>query len=67
MSITEQIVVDKKGKAVAVQIPVGQYRKLLAMMEELEDIRAYRKAKSRKSKWIPAEKVFADLVKKSKK
>ena len=67
MSITEQIVVDKKGKAVAVQIPVGQYRKLLAMMEELEDIRAYRKAKSRKSKWIPAEKVFADLEKKYKK
>jgi hypothetical protein len=67
MSIAEQIVVDKKGKAVAVQIPVRQYKKLLAMMEEMEDIRAYRKAKKRKSKWIPAEKVFAALEKKHKK
>ena len=50
MSITEQLVVDNKGKALAVQIPVRQYKKILAMLEELEDIRAYKKAKSRKSK-----------------
>jgi hypothetical protein len=64
MSTTEQLVIDNKGKTLAVQIPVRQYRKMLAMIEELEDIRAYRKAKRRKSNWIPAEKVFAALDKK---
>ena len=64
MSITEQLVVDNKGKALAVQIPVRQYKKILAMLEELEDIRAYKKAKSRKSKQVPADKVFAVLEKK---
>lgn len=66
MSITEQLVVDRKGKPLAVQIPVRQYKKIIAMMEELEDIRAYKKAKRHKSKWIPAEKVFAALEKKSR-
>ena len=66
MSITEQIVVDSKGKVQAVQIPVRQYKKILAMIEELEDIRAYKKAKRQKSKWLPAEKVFATLEKKHK-
>ena len=64
MSINEQLVVDNKGKTLAVQIPFRQYKKILAMLEELEDIRAYKKAKRRKSKWIPAEKVFAALEKK---
>jgi predicted transcriptional regulator len=66
MSITEQIVLNKKGKAIAVQIPVAQYKKLMAMMEELDDIRAYKKVKKQKSKWVPAEKVFEELEKKIK-
>ena len=45
MSITEQIVTDKKGKPVAVQIPVEQYKKLLELAEEMEDIRAFDKGR----------------------
>ena len=40
MSIDEQILVDKKGKTVAVQIPINQNKKMLEIME---DIRAYKK------------------------
>lgn len=36
MSITEQIVTDKKGKPFAVQIPMNQYKKLVALAEEME-------------------------------
>ena len=66
MSISEQIVVDKNGNAIAVQIPMRQYKKILEMLEELDDIKAYKKAKKAKSEWVPAEKVFAEINSKKK-
>lgn len=66
MTIDEQIVVDKKGKTVAVQIPVQQYKKMLEVMEELEDIRAYKKAKKAKSEWITFEDAFAAIEKRNR-
>lgn len=63
MSITEQIVTDKKGKPVAVQIPVEQYKKLLELAEEMEDIRAFDKAMKRKHKFIPLKQAVAELKK----
>lgn len=62
MSITEQIVIDKKGKPFAVQIPMNQYKKLVALAEEMEDIKAYEKAMKRKPDFIP----FAEAVKELK-
>ena len=61
MSIDEQILVDKNGKTVAVQIPINQYKKMLEIMEEMEDIKVYKKAKKNKSEWIPFQKAFATL------
>lgn len=62
MSIKEQVVIDKKGKPVAIQIPVSQYKKMLEMMEELEDIKAFDKAIKRKQQFTP----FNDAVKRLK-
>ena len=59
MSITEQIVTNKSGKAVAVQIPVRQYNKLMELAEEMQDIKAYDKAMKRKHEFIP----FAQAIK----
>jgi hypothetical protein len=67
MSITEQIVTDKKGKAVAVQIPVNQYKKLLELAEEMEDIKAYDKAVKRKHDFIPFNIAVKELKAKRKK
>jgi len=53
MSITEQLVKDKKGKAIAVLIPVGKYRKMKEMLEELKDIKAFDKAMNRKHRFTP--------------
>ena len=61
MSIDEQILVDNKGKTVAVQIPISQYKKMLEIIEEMEDIKAYKKAKKQKSDWVPFEKSFATI------
>ena len=66
MSITEQIVTDKKGKAIAVQVPVGQYKKLLELAEEMEDIKAYDKAMKRKHDFIPFDKAVKELKAKRK-
>jgi hypothetical protein len=67
MSITEQIVTDKKGKAVAVQIPVNQYKKLLELAEEMENIKAYDKAVKRKHDFIPFNTAVKELKAKRKK
>lgn len=66
MSIIEQIIKDKKGKAIAVQVPVNQYKKLLELAEEMEDIKAYDKAMNRKHNFLPFEKAVNELKAKRK-
>ncbi len=66
MSITEKLVLDKKGKPVAVQIPVDQYKKLLDLAEEMEDIKAYDKAMKRKHNFIPFDEAVKELKAKRK-
>ena len=53
MSITEQLVMDKKGNTVAIQIPVNQYKKIKLLLEELDDIKTFDKAMKRKHSFIP--------------
>ena len=57
----ENFVIDSKGRKVAVQVPIRRYEKLLADVEELEEIREYRKAKSHKGNAIPFEKAFEEI------
>ena len=64
MSFDEQILVDKKGKTLAVQIPISKYKKMLEIIEEMEDIKAYKKAKKQKSDRVPFEKAFVSGAKK---
>ena len=61
MLIAENFVVDRKGKKVAVMLPINEYEKLREAMEELDDIKAYDKAKKRKSEPIPAEQAFREI------
>lgn len=66
MSINEQVVLNKKGKAVAVQIPMNQYKKLLELAEEMEDIKAYDLAMKRKPQFIHFDKAVKELKAKRK-
>ncbi len=61
MSNIEQFVTDKKGKPVAVQIPISQYKKLMDLAEEMEEIKAYDKAMKRKGDFIPFDQAVKDL------
>ena len=67
MSITGQLILNKKGKPIAVQLPVSQYKKLLILAEEMEDIKAYDQAMKRKHHFIPFDKAVKELKDKRKK
>ena len=56
-----QYVVSRKGRKVSVLLPVAEYRKLLADLEELEAIRAYDAAKASRSKAIPFRQAKEEL------
>jgi hypothetical protein len=57
----ENFVTDKKGRKIAVQIPIKVYEKLVADSEELDEIREYRKAKKQKGDAIPFEQAFGEI------
>jgi PHD/YefM family antitoxin component YafN of YafNO toxin-antitoxin module len=38
-SVNEQYIVDEKGNATAVILPIEEYKKMLSVLEELEDHR----------------------------
>jgi hypothetical protein len=59
--IQENFIIDKKGRKIAVQVPIKTYIKLIADSEELDDIKEYRKAKTHKSNAIPFEQAFTEI------
>ena len=61
-----QYVTDDNGKKVAVILPLDEYEKLLDDVDELQSIKAYDKAKSRKQEFTPAEEVFKRIERKRK-
>ncbi len=59
--IQENYIIDKKGRKIAVQVPIKAYKKLVADSEELEEIKEYRKAKAHKGNAIPFEQAFKEI------
>lgn len=62
-----QYITNKKGKKVAVIVPLKEYNKLMEELEELEDIRLFDEAQKEKSEGIPMEEAFKQLDAKRKK
>jgi len=60
---TENFLVDKRGRKIAVQIPLKVYEKLVADAEELDEIKEYRKAKTQKGDAIPFKQAFKEIEK----
>lgn len=61
--IEENYIIDKKGRKIAVQVPIKTYEKLVADSEELDEIKEYRKAKAHKGDAIPFEQAFSEIEK----
>lgn len=59
ITLHTQFIVDGRGRTRAVQLPVREYRKLVDLVEDFDDI-AYLKA-HRHEKLVPMAKVHASL------
>ncbi len=57
----ENYIIDKKGRKIAVQVPIKTYEKLVADSEELDEIKEYRKAKAHKGNAIPFDQAFSEI------
>jgi hypothetical protein len=56
-----QYITDSKGKKVSVILPIQEYKKILDELAELEDIKAYDRAKARKSEPVPFEQAVKEI------
>jgi hypothetical protein len=59
--LRENLVVDAKGNRVDVFLPIKDYNKLLEELEDLDDIKAYDKATSRKQEFVPLDQALKQI------
>ena len=64
IKVKENCFLGNDGKPVGVFVDIKQYRKWMREVEELEEIRAYDKAKSSREKAIPFEKAVQEIERK---
>ncbi len=57
----ENFVIDKKGRKIAVLIPIRIYERLISDSEELDEIKEYHLSKAQKSEAIPFEQAFREI------
>ncbi|MEK7720450.1 MAG: hypothetical protein AAB347_12765 [Bacteroidota bacterium] len=56
-----QYITDTTGKKMGVILPIREYEKIMEGLEELEDIKAYDRAKTRKSEPIPFDQALKEI------
>ncbi len=57
----EEYLVDEEGNRKAVVIPILEWQRVVEMLEELDDIRAYDEAKGKPSDPVPFEKAVSEI------
>lgn len=60
-SMKTQYITDTTGNKMSVILPIRDYEKILDELAELEDIKAYDRAKVRKSEPIPFEQAVKEI------
>jgi hypothetical protein len=56
-----EYLIDEKKNKKAVLIPFREWKKIVEDIEELDEIRAYDKAKLKKLKFVPFDKILKDV------
>lgn len=64
LTVHPELVIDRKRRPKAVLLPYSEWNRVMADMEELEDIRAYDRAKAGRDEAIPFERAVKELRKK---
>jgi hypothetical protein len=68
VALHPEFVVNQKAQKKAVLLPIAEWRRLMEDIEELEDIRAYDKAKADpKDAAVPFEKAVREIKSRSRK
>ncbi len=62
IELHEEYLVDEEGNRKAVVISIPEWRQIVRMLEELDDIRAYDEAKSQPSDPIPFERAVSEIL-----
>lgn len=60
---TPQFITGNAEKKLAVVLPIKEYNKLIEELEDLEDVREFDKAMSKKQEFIPLEQVIEEIEK----
>jgi len=63
LRIHQDYLIDENGKKKAVVVPFSEWQKIKEELEELDDIRAYDKAKSKSSEPIPFDEAVQQIRK----
>ena len=61
IELHEEYVVDGEGNRKAVLIPISEWQRVVEMLEELDDMRAYDEAKSQPSEPVPFDRAVAEI------
>ena len=67
MTLHPQYITDRSGRKTSVILSLEEYNRLMNELDLTEDILLYKKSKSRKSEFFPAEEVFRRIENKRKK
>lgn len=67
MKSVPQYITDKKGKKIAVIIPIKEYEQIQEDLSMVEDIRSYDFVKKSKEKSVPIDEAFKEIEAKKKK
>jgi hypothetical protein len=59
--LSTTFITDGNGKKISAVLPIKQYQLLLEELEELDDIKAYDKAVSRKQEFIPLDQALKQI------
>ncbi|MBN2613157.1 MAG: hypothetical protein JXB00_16510 [Bacteroidales bacterium] len=56
-----QYIPNSKGEKISVVLPIRDFEKMMEDLEELEEIKAYDRAKSRKSNPVPFDQAVKEM------
>lgn len=66
LAIHPEFVVDQKARTKSVLVSFTEWQQLMAVVEELDDIRAYDRAKLRKEESVPFEDAVRQIKNKAR-
>jgi hypothetical protein len=62
LTLNPSYIVDARQKKKSVLLPMAQWNRVLDALEELEDVRAYDRAKASGGEFIPFEQAVNEIV-----